>query len=265
MMIDTHCHLDSQVYDMDLDRVIADANEAGIKQIIIPGAFGGDLPKARDIAHTYEHIYFAAGIHPYELDSFSEELLREFVRDEKCVAVGECGLDYFRLPETPSEIQSYKHRQKELFLAQIHLALEFNKPLIVHIREASNDAFEILSSYPTISGVLHCFNADRILLGLKNFYYGIGGVCTFKNARRLIEVLPLLPIDRLLLETDAPYLTPHPHRGERNEPKYIPLIVEKIAQTLSLTRAEIERISTHNAYRLFAQIPPIHAPMEQAI
>ncbi|MCI7711064.1 MAG: TatD family hydrolase [Helicobacter sp.] len=260
MMIDTHCHLDSQAYNADLDRVIADALHAGIKQIVIPGAFGGDLPKAREIAHRYQHIYFAAGIHPCELDSFSEDLLREFVRDEKCVAIGECGLDYFQLPE--SGVKSYKNRQKELFIAQIELALEYKKPLIVHVREASNDAFEILKAYPELRGVLHCFNADRILLGLQNFYYGIGGVCTFKNARRLVEVLPLVPKDRLLLETDAPYLTPHPHRGERNEPKYIPLIAEKIAEILSLSHKEIQTLSTQNAYALFTQIPPI---LEEAI
>lgn len=186
--------------------------------------------------------------------------MREFVRDEKCVAIGECGLDYFRLPE--SGVESYKNRQKELFIAQIELALEYKKPLIVHVREASNDAFEILKAYPELRGVLHCFNADRILLGLQNFYYGIGGVCTFKNARRLVEVLPLVPKDRLLLETDAPYLTPHPHRGERNEPKYIPLIAEKIAEILSLSHTEIQTLSTQNAYALFTQIPPI---LEEAI
>lgn len=262
MMIDTHCHLDSQAYDADLECVIAEARSAGVRQIIIPGAFGGDLPKARDIAHRYEDIYFAAGIHPCELDSFDRELLAEFARDRKCVAIGECGLDYFRLPD--SEVEAYKSRQKEIFIAQIDLALDLDKPLIVHVREASNDAFEILKNYPDLRGVLHCFNADRILLGLKNFYYGIGGVCTFKNARRLVEVLPLVPLDRLLLETDAPYLTPHPHRGTRNEPKYIPLIAEKIAEILSLTSTEIHTISTQNAYRLFSQVPPL-STMEQAI
>lgn len=263
MMIDTHCHLDSQAYDEDLDCVIANAFGAGVKQIIIPGAFGGDLPRARDIAHKYEHIYFAAGIHPCEIESFDRELLLEFARDKKCVAIGECGLDYFRLPD--SEVAAYKCRQKELFITQIELALDLDKPLIVHVREASNDAFEILKNYPSLRGVLHCFNADRILLELENFYYGIGGVCTFKNARRLIEVLPLVPKDRLLLETDAPYLTPHPHRGERNEPKYIPLIAQKIAEILCLTNEEIQSLSTQNAYRLFTQVPPIHTTMEQAV
>ena len=257
MLIDTHCHLDSQAYDGDLDSVISEAFSAGVRQIIIPGAFGGDLPRARDIAHRYESIYFAAGIHPGELESFDRDLLLEFARDETCVAIGECGLDYFRLPD--SEVEAYKARQKELFVTQIELALELDKPLIVHIREASNDAFEILKNYPNLRGVLHCFNADRILLGLENFYYGIGGVCTFKNARRLIEVLPSVPLDRLLLETDAPYLTPHPHRGERNEPKYIPLIAEKIAEILHRTPTEIHTISTQNAYTLFSQVPPIYA------
>ena len=125
----------------------------------------------------------------------------------------------------------------------------------MHIREASNDSFEILQGYENARGVLHCYNADRILLGLsQRFYYGIGGVCTFKNARRLIEALPLIPKERIVLETDAPYLTPHPYRGERNEPYFIPLIMAKLANVLDMSEDEVIATSTNNAENLFREL-----------
>lgn len=255
-MIDTHCHLDSQSFEGDLDEVIARAYKANVAKIIIPGADIRTLPKALGIAHQYENVYFAVGVHPNDIDLFDNNVLKEYAQDNKCVAIGECGLDYYRLAEiSQKEAQTQeaiKAQQKQCFIAQIELALQLQKPLIVHIREASNDAFEILNEYKNAYGVLHCYNADRILLGLsERFYYGIGGVCTFKNARRLIEVLPLIPKERIVLETDAPYLTPHPHRGTRNEPHYIPLIMQQIAQVLGISGDEVIKLSTQNAMRLF--------------
>lgn len=250
MFIDTHCHLNDEKFHQDIDQVILNAKNANIGKMIIPGADPRELEKAIVLAERYEFIFFAVGIHPYDLQQGDIQELRNFVTHPKCVAIGECGLDYFRLPS--HHIEEYKSYQKERFLEQINLAIEHNKPLILHIREASDDAFEILSQFPQIRGVLHCYNADEILLGLKDrFYYGIGGVCTFSNAKKIINVLPKIPPERLLLETDAPYLTPTPFRGQRNEPAYIPLIAAKIAEVLNLSLQDIQKITTQNAQKLF--------------
>lgn len=262
LMIDTHCHLDFADYEPDLESVLQNAFSAGVKQIIIPAADIATLPKAQEIAKKYDNVFFAVGTHPCDIDTFDMAVLREFISDKKCVAVGECGLDYFRLPQSSdtAQVEQYKQRQKEVFIAQINLALEFDKPLIVHIREASNDALEILNDFKNARGVLHCYNADKALLSLsERFFYGIGGICTFKNAEALLEILPLIPKDRILLETDAPYLTPHPHRGTRNEPKYIPLIAQKIAEVLGICFTEVCSQSTQNAYNLFNQMPHLQS------
>jgi len=253
MIIDTHTHLDDDRYDADLDDVISRAKADGITTFIIPGASPDTLQKAVKIAQNYEDIYFAVGIHPYDIDNYDRDFLESYITHPKCIAVGECGLDYFRLPENDDEIQNEKKRQKEVFIDQIDLANKYNKPLIVHIRDASSDSLDILLQNPVkCGGVLHCYNADESLLKLKdNFYYGIGGVITFKNAKKLINVYPKIPKDRLLIETDSPYLTPHPHRGERNEPSYTKLVAQKMAQLSDISVEEIEDITTQNAKRLF--------------
>eukprot|EP01029_Cantina_marsupialis_P006664 TRINITY_DN17349_c0_g1_i4.p1 TRINITY_DN17349_c0_g1~~TRINITY_DN17349_c0_g1_i4.p1 ORF type:complete len:158 (-),score=32.28 TRINITY_DN17349_c0_g1_i4:59-532(-) len=152
---------------------------------------------------------------------YDEAIMEKYINHPKCIAVGECGLDYFRLPEDEQEKEEVKRKQKEVFIAQIEFAKKVKKPLIVHVREASNDSKEILVNYDAkeVGGVLHCFNASAHLLPLAehNFYYGIGGVLTFKNAKKLVEILPLIPEEKIIIETDGPYLTPHPHRGKRKE------------------------------------------------
>lgn len=253
MIIDTHCHLDDESFETDLPAVLERAKDANIEKIIIPGASINDLPKAVKISEQYKNIFFAVGIHPYHVDEMDESVLREFAKHEKCVAVGECGLDYYRLPE--SGIDEYKARQKEVFIAQIKLACELKKPLIVHIRDANEDSLAILKEHEDklVGGVLHCYNASPILLELsKSFYYGIGGVLTFKNEKKLGAILPQIPKERLLIETDAPYLTPTPHRGERNEPARTVFVRDKMSEILGLCNDEIERITTQNAKRLFA-------------
>lgn len=249
-MIDTHCHLDNEVFCLDLDSVLKESKSVGVNWMLIPGADLKDLPRARDIAQEYPNVFFASGVHPYHLDDFDLKQIKENQDHPKCVAIGECGLDYFRLPE--SGVPEYKKIQKECFIAQIELALSVDKPLILHVRDASFDVAEILREFPKARGVFHCFNADQILLEFSDrFYYGIGGVLTFKNARRLVEVLPLIPKERLLLETDAPYLTPHPFRGMRNEPKYIPLVAQKISEILEIPLQKVIEICRENTQRLF--------------
>ena len=254
MIIDTHCHLDDERYTDDIDEVLSNAKASGVEKFIIPGADTATLERAVALCEKYTDVYFAVGVHPYDIDNYDKAYLENFVQHPKCIAIGECGLDYFRLPESEEEIEKEKKLQKEIFVDQILWAKELKKPLIVHIREASADCLELLDTYAgEEGGVLHCYNADESLLKLsdKNFYYGIGGVITFKNARKLINVYPKIPKDKLLIETDAPYLTPHPHRGKRNEPSYTTLVVDKMSELSNTSATEIAELSTNNAKRLF--------------
>ncbi|MBX1885777.1 TatD family hydrolase [Campylobacter peloridis] len=253
-IIDTHCHLDHQAYFGYLDEMLKHAFASGVDKIIIPGADINDLPRAREIAHAYENVYFACGVHPYDIDDFNLDVLKEFINDKKCVAVGECGLDYYRLKSDDLHI---KNKQKEIFIAQIEFAIEYKKPLIIHVRDANEDSFWILKKYAKDlqGGVLHCFNASELLLELANsgFYFGIGGVLTFKNAKKLVEILPKIPKDKLVLETDGPYLTPEPHRGKVNDPILTHFVVQKIATLLNLSKNEVIKLTNFNANRLFFQ------------
>lgn len=254
MIVDTHCHLDDDRYSDDIEDVLKNAKDKGVEKFIIPGADPKTLQRAVELSEKHESIYFSVGVHPYDAQNYDKSYLETFVTHPKCIAIGECGLDYFRLPEDEEEIKAEKTLQKEVFLDQILWAKELKKPLIVHVRESSADCLELLDTYASeVGGVLHCYNADESLLKLskKNFYYGIGGVLTFKNAKKLINVYPKIPQNRLLIETDAPYLTPHPHRGKRNEPSYTAHVAEKMAELSQIESSQIKEMSTENAYRLF--------------
>lgn len=254
MIVDTHCHLDDERYNDDIEEVLENARRQGVEKFIIPGADPQTLQRAVELAEKYEGVYFSVGVHPYDAVHYDRNYLEQFVNHPKCVAIGECGLDYYRLPESEEEVALEKKVQKEVFVDQINWAKELKKPLIVHIRDSSADCLALLDEYAgEEGGVLHCYNADESLLKLakKNFYYGIGGVLTFKNAKKLINVYPKIPQDKLLIETDAPYLTPHPHRGKRNEPSYTTFVAEKMSELSMLTPAEIAKLSTNNAQRLF--------------
>ena len=254
MIVDTHVHLDDPRYAEDLEEVLECSRVAGVNRWIIPGADPDTLPRAVELAESHEDIFFAVGVHPYDARRYDRGLLERYIGHEKCVGVGECGLDYYRLPEGEEAIAEEKRIQKEVFLDQIALAKAHGKPLIVHIREASRDSQELLEEHAgERGGVLHCYNADHQLLQLaeRNFYYGIGGVITFKNARKLVEVYPKIPRDRLLIETDGPYLTPHPHRGQRNEPAYCTLIARKMAELSGISYEELTAICRENTRRLF--------------
>ena len=257
MIIETHAHLDDKRFDADLDEVIKRAFDGGIKAIIIPGADINDLPKAVKICENYENIYFTVGVHPYHAKDYDEATLLKFAKHKKCIGVGECGLDYYRLPEDENEKIEEKNLQKDVFRKHIKIAKKLKKPLIVHIREASKDSRDILieENAKEVGGVLHCFNASELLLDLyeHDFYFGIGGVITFKNAKKLVKILPKIPIDRLVVETDAPYLTPHPYRGERNEPLYTTFVIKKIAEILAKTEEEVKNIVFENSKNLFKE------------
>ena len=249
MIIDTHTHLDNEKYYNDLDEVIKRAKENNVEKFIIPAANPKDIKRAVEISEKYEDVYFAVGVHPLDILQFDYHYLLDYINHPKCVAVGEIGLDYHYTKDT-------KDYQIELFQEQLDIAIEYNKPVIIHIREANQDSYEILErylkEYPNLKGVLHCFNADEQFLKFSdNFYYGIGGVLTFKNARKLVEVFPKIPKNRVIIETDSPYLTPHPYRGERNEPSYTTLVRDKIADLWNVSKEEVEEITTKNARDLF--------------
>jgi TatD DNase family protein len=247
--------LDDRRYDEDLDEVLDRAREGGVTRFIIPGADPKTVDRAVEIAESNEDVYFAVGVHPYDMNSFEELDFDKYLKHKKCVAVGECGLDYFRLDGSDEENEAEKKRQKEVFIAQIELAKKYKKPLIIHIRDASRESKELLLKHNAneVGGVLHCYNADEELLILANsgFYFGIGGVLTFSNAKKLVNVLPKIPHAKLLIETDAPYLTPAPHRGERNEPLYTTFVVKKISELLNISVEDIKKITTQNALKLF--------------
>ncbi len=255
MIIDTHCHLNDRQYYDDLEEVLARSAKHHVISTIIPGADPRELPRAVALCEEHEELFFAVGVHPYDKEFYDEALLRKYATHPKCIAVGECGLDYFRLPKKEEAKEREKREQKEIFIAQIKLAIELDKPLIVHIRDASADSKAIMIAHEAkkVGGILHCFNASEILLELANhnFYFGIGGVVTFKNAKKLVEILPRIPKEKLLIETDGPYLTPHPHRGTRNEPYYTTLIAAKMAEILQMPQETLEELMLTNTNRLF--------------
>jgi len=255
LLIDTHCHLDDSRYLDNLNDVMSRAKKAGIEKFVLPGAGITDLPRAVEISEKYEECFFAVGSHPYHFSEYDELLFERYITHPKCVAVGECGLDYYRLPESDEDREAEKTNQRAVFKKHINLAKKHKKPLIVHIRDASEESKKILieQNAKEVGGVLHCYNADSNLLELAEhgFYFGIGGVLTFANARKLVEVLPKIPLDKILFETDAPYLSPVPYRGQTNEPAYIIKVVEKASELLNKNYKELCNLSTENAKNLF--------------
>ncbi|MDP3587077.1 MAG: TatD family hydrolase [Sulfuricurvum sp.] len=258
MIIDTHIHLDDDRYREDFEEMIQRALSVGVKSFIIPGAHPSTLSRAVELCEQYENIYFAVGVHPYDLEGLEGLDFEHYASHPKCVAIGECGMDYYRLEGSEEEKSAEKKRQEDAFRLQIRFAKKVKKPLIVHIRDASHDSKMILLSECAgeVGGVLHCYNADDELLSLadENFYFGIGGVLTFSNAKKLVNILPRIPTDKLLIETDGPYLTPHPHRGSRNEPSYTALVAQKMSDILNTPLEEIESLTTNNAVRLFGNL-----------
>ena len=253
--------MDNEQYYEDIDLVIQRALDSGVKAFLIPGADFEDLPQAIKLSETYNEVFFAVGIHPYDIKSYDETVFEKYISHPKCIAVGECGLDYFRLPSNQEEKEAEIKLQKEVFIAQINFAKKVKKPLIVHVREASNDSRDILIEHNAkeVGGVLHCFNASEHLLCLSdhNFYFGIGGVLTFKNAKKLVKILPKIPKEKLLLETDGPYLTPSPFRGKRNEPAYTIYVAQKMAEIFESDDESIRKLTTTNAKNLFKEFGSI--------
>ncbi len=252
MIFDTHAHYDDEQFDIDRDELLASMREAGIGNIVDVGASMASSKRALELAHEYDFIYAAVGVHPSEVEEMDEssiEQLRELSRDKKCVAIGEIGLDY-HWPDPAPELQ------KEWFVRQLALAREEKLPVIIHSRDAAADTLDIMHSEHAedIGGVVHCFSyskevaAECVKMG---FYIGIGGVLTFKNARKMVEVVEQTPMDKIILETDCPYLAPEPFRGKRNNSLYLPYVVTKMAEVKGISAEEVIRITEENARRMY--------------
>ena len=255
MYIDTHSHLQFSEFDEDRAMVIGNAKKAGVKQFIVPGVDQHSNEGSIHLATIHPNVIYAAiGFHPYEaqtIDSvqFLETMLA--TQDKHIVAIGECGLDYHIYNK--EDATSKKDHQKRLFAAHITLALKYDLPLIMHCRDAYEDFFDVIDSMPTIPrGVIHCFSGGLQELRFaqeRNLFVGIDGNVTY--SKQLGMIVPSIPKSMLLLETDAPYLTPVPHRGQRNEPKYIPLTANFIATLQGISVQDIETSTTENARTLF--------------
>ncbi len=250
MIFDTHAHYDDKAFDADREQLLPAVNAAGVGRILDPGCEAESSRKAIALAERYDFVYAAVGIHPEELDSCDEDALleiRTLAEHPRCVAIGEIGLDYYW-------DASHKEEQKQLFRWQLELALELNQPVIIHDREAHGDCLEIVRDYPQLRGVFHCYSGSAEMakeLLKRGWYLGFDGPITYKNARKTLEVLEICPLDRMLIETDSPYLSPVPMRGKRNDSRNLRYVVEKIAELKELSADEIERITWDNGCRLF--------------
>ena len=252
MLFDTHVHLNARQFKEDREEVIARAFEKGVGQMVVVGFDDETIPLAIEIAEQHETIYAAVGWHPVDAIYYKDEhldMLEKLTGHEKVVALGEMGLDY-HWDTSPKDIQ------EKVFRKQIQLAKRVNMPIIIHNREATSDVIRILQeeNAKDVGGIMHCFSGNitemRTCLEM-NFYISLGGPVTFKNAKEVKEVAKLIPLDRLLIETDAPYLAPHPYRGKRNEPAFVTLVAEQIATLRNMEYEELCHITTENAKKIF--------------
>ena len=250
-IFDTHAHYDDSRFDGDRDAVLAALPEAVVELVLDPGC---DLPSSRAaaaLAERYSHVYAAAGIHPENCAGFQDAdlaALRQLLAQPKVAAIGEIGLDYYWEENPPRDFQQM------VFRKQLALAEELDLPVIVHDREAHGDSLSIIREFPAVTGVFHCFSgspemAEELLK--RGWYLGFDGPITYKNARRAPEVAAITPLERMVVETDAPYLSPVPVRGRRNDSRYLPHVIAKLAEWKGVTPEEMTRITCENGKRLF--------------
>jgi len=251
MLIDTHCHIDSQKFDGDRAAILRRARDAGVQRFITIGCDVDNSRRARGLAEIHDDVFFSAGIHPHEAekaeDGFAQHLA-SISEHDKCVAIGECGLDYY-YDHSPRE------QQRAVFQKQLELAAEVELPVVIHVRDAWDDCIPMLKDAQLKNtGVIHCFTGTKeqaeasLELG---YYISIPGIVTFSKAGDLPDVVVNTPQDRLLVETDSPYLAPKPHRGRRNEPAYVAHVAEKVAELRGTTVDDVHAFTGANAQRLF--------------
>ena len=250
MYFDSHAHYDSRQFDSDRDGLLSALPLQGVECVIDPGCDGETSRKALEIAEKYDYVYAAVGWHPQEWESWTADSIgeiRALAAHPKAVAIGEIGLDYYWDKE-------HKALQEEMLRAQLELAIELDKPVVIHERDAHADCMAVTLEYPSLRGVYHCFSGSaqmaRQLLSA-GWYLGFDGPITYKNARRNLEALAVCPMDRILIETDSPYLTPEPMRGRRNDSSMLRYVVQKIAEVKSLSPEAVAAATAENARSLF--------------
>ena len=252
MIFDTHAHYDDEQFDTDRETLLASMPEQGVGTIVNVSATYESCERVVELVKRYSFMYAAVGIHPDEVGSLNEERfqqMKELCKQEKVVAVGEIGLDYYY--DEPG-----RDLQKKWFARQLQVAAETQMPVIIHSRDAAKDTLDIMNEHCAWQngGVIHCFSYSPEIAKIyldKGFYLGIGGVVTFKNSKKLKEVVEMMPLSQMVLETDSPYLTPVPHRGKRNDSGYLTHVVDEIAALKSCDREEIIRITRENAHKLY--------------
>ena len=251
MLFDTHAHMDDHAFDTDREQLLTSLPSQGIELLMNPGCSLESSRNASKIAQTYDYIYAAVGSHPDVADEVNEEVLEEYRKlcklNPKIRAIGEIGLDY-HYEDIPREIQL------KAFRMQMELAKELGLPAIVHERDAHEDGLTVVDEFPEVTGVFHCYSGSAEMakeLVKRGWYIGFTGVLTFKNARKAIEVASTIPLERLVLETDCPYMSPEPFRGKRNDPGKLYRMAEKLAEIKGLPLEEIHRITVENGKKLY--------------
>ena len=252
-IFDTHSHYDDEAFDADREELLSSLPKAGVGFVVDVGAGIPSSKRALELANSHSFIFCALGVHPDEVGDLNDETCRWLedacAGEEKCVAVGEIGLDYHW------DVHSHEE-QKRWFEWQMELARRIKKPIIIHSRDAAKDTYDVMKACRAdeIGGVVHCYSYSAEMAGDfldMGFYIGIGGVLTYKNARKLVETAQITPLDRIVLETDCPYLSPVPHRGERNNSLNIAHVITKLAQIKNLTEEEVRKAAWENAHRLY--------------
>ena len=251
MLFDTHAHMDDRAFDDDRASLLLDLPHQGLALVMNPGCSLESSYNAVKLANAYDYIYAAVGSHPDVADEVNEDVLEQYrvlvQNNPKVKAIGEIGLDY-HYEDIPREIQL------RAFRMQMELARELGLPVIVHEREAHEDGMQVVRDFPEVTGVFHCYSGSAEMarqLVDKGWYIGFTGVLTFKNARKALEVAAAIPLERIVLETDCPYMSPEPFRGRRNDPGYIYRMAEKLAEIRGLSVEEIQAITTENGKRLY--------------
>ncbi len=250
MYFDTHAHYDSGAFNADRFDILGSMPDAKVGLIVNPGCDLESSKTAIGLAERFNFVYAAVGWHPEDMDKLTDKAFAELERlaeHPKCLAIGEIGLDYYW-------DDTHKAEQKELFKKQIELAIRLNKPVIVHDREAHGDSLEIVRDFSELRGVFHCFSGSVEMaseLLKRGWYLGFDGPITYKNARKAIEVLEFCPLDKIVIETDSPYLTPVPNRGKRNDSRQLEFVVNKIAEIKGINADEVENITFENGKKLF--------------
>lgn len=247
-LVDTHCHIYGESYKEDLDEVLARTGE-NLEFIVNIGYDKASSGIAVELADKYPFVYATVGVHPTDISTYTDdvdETLLKLAENKKVVAIGEIGLDYYWMKD-PKEVQAVYFRK------QMDIAKKLSLPVVIHTRDAMEDTVNILNEYKDVKGIMHCYpgSYETAKTLMDRYYFGVAGVVTFKNNVKTKEFVEKMPLDRLIIETDSPYLTPVPHRGKRNEPNYVEFVAQEVAKIKGISYDEVLRVTTENAKKIY--------------